>query len=172
MRFDTSFIGYDEDAAESCQPVQQCVEAHAPAAQGGETTYTAKNSRGRRALNIVNKKKQEYFINLMSAFKNFNSLLPSNCEISVRIFLSNPEKYFTTATANCKPTFKILAAKLIVEFILLKPVLLQVHRNEMAQCFFFFFFFFLRISGQLIISLVSFLPSRQWNRVWLNHSFK
>ena len=62
----------------------------------------------------------------MNAFKNFNCLLPSNLEIGIRIYLTSPEKYFITDT-ECKPKFKILDAKLLVEYILLKPVLLQVN---------------------------------------------
>ena len=62
---------------------------------------------------------------LKSAFLNFNSLLPSNLEVGIRIYLTTPEKYFTTEKAADKPSFKILDAKLLVEFILLKPVLLQ-----------------------------------------------
>ena len=112
--------------AETYQTVQQSLRAVPPTADGdGETTYTALNGQGRRALAITGKKQPEYFINLMNAFKNFNCLLPSNLEIGIRIYLASPEKYFTTTT-KCRPKFKILEAKLLVEFILLKPVLLQV----------------------------------------------
>ena len=70
----------------------------------------------------------------MNAFKNFNCLLPSNLEIGIRIYLTSPEKYFTTTT-RCKAKFKILEAKLLVEFILLKPVLLQAMESRLAKSF-------------------------------------
>ena len=120
-----SFLGYEEDLAEPYTTVQQSLKAVPSTTSGGETTYKALNGQGRRALTIIGKKQPEYFINLMNAFKNFNCLLPSNLEIGIRIYLASPEKYFTTTT-RCKPRFKILEAKLLVEFILLKPVLLQV----------------------------------------------
>lgn len=71
----------------------------------------------------------------MNAFKNFNCLLPSNLEIGIRIYLTTPEKYFTTDSNGCKPKFKILDAKLLVEVILLKPVLLQAMENRLARSF-------------------------------------
>ena len=72
---------------------------------------------------------------LKSAFLNFNSLLPSNLEVGIRIYLTTPEKYFTTEKAADKPSFKILDAKLLVEFILLKPVLLQAMESRLARSF-------------------------------------
>ena len=119
------FKGFDEDIAEPYKAVQDCIETTPPTEVGGTATYNALNGRGRRALQITDKKTPEYFINLMNAFKNFNCLLPSNLEIGIRIYLASPEKYFTTST-RCRAKFKILEAKLLVEFILLKPVLLQV----------------------------------------------
>ena len=86
-------------------------------------------------MKILNKQKNEFFMSLKSAFLNFNSLLPSNLEIGIRIYLTTPEKYFTTTTATSKPTFKILDAKLLVEFILLKPVLLQAMESRLAKSF-------------------------------------
>ena len=74
-------------------------------------------------------------MSLKSAFLNFNSLLPSNLEIGIRLYLTSPEKYFTTTNAANKPTFKILDAKLLVEFILLKPVLLQAMESRLAKSF-------------------------------------
>lgn len=72
----------------------------------------------------------------MSAFKNFNSLLPSNVEIGIRLFLTTPEKYFTVdPSSRCTPTFKVLSAKLIVEYILLKPVLLQAMEARLSKSF-------------------------------------
>ena len=119
--------GFEEDEAEEYKLPADCIE------RDGDT-YKGKNGRGRRTLRIIDKKKQEYFMSLKSAFLNFNSLLPSNLEIAIRIYLTSPEKYFTTTHAN-RPTFKILDAKLLVEFILLKPVLLQAMESRLAKSF-------------------------------------
>ena len=100
-----------------------------------KANYEAVNGRGRRTLKIVNKQKQEYFCSLSSAFLEFDSLLPSNIEIGVRIYLSPYEKYFTTTNSAHRPTFKILDAKLLVEFILLKPNLLKAMESRLAKSF-------------------------------------
>lgn len=98
-------------------------------------TWTARNGRGRRTLRITNKQQQEYFCSLSHAFLQFDSLLPSNLEIGVRIYLTSYEKYFTTTNAAHRPTFKILDAKLLVEFILLKPNLLRAMETRLARSF-------------------------------------
>ena len=77
-------------------------------------------------IQITNKQEQNYFISLLTALNNFDCLLPNNLDISLKIYLTEPEKYFTCQNANVKPKFKITDCKLIVEYILLKPNLLQV----------------------------------------------
>lgn len=107
----------------------------APPAKKQKTVWTARNGRGRRTLRIVNKQIQDYFCSLSHAFLQFDSLLPSNLEIGVRIYLTSYEKYFTTTNAAHRPTFKILDAKLLVEFILLKPNLLRAMETRLARSF-------------------------------------
>ena len=128
-------IGFEENEAEAYTKPKDSIKSKPPTEEGGQVTYEAKNGRGRRTLKILNKQKQEYFMSLKSAFLNFNSLLPSNLEVGIRIYLTTPEKYFTTEKAADKPSFKILDAKLLVEFILLKPVLLQAMESRLARSF-------------------------------------
>ena len=97
--------------------------------------WIAHNGKGRRTLRIVNKQVQDYFCSLSHAFLQFDSLLPSNLEIGVRIYLTSYEKYFTTSKPTQRPTFKILDAKLLVEFILLKPNLLKAMETRLARSF-------------------------------------
>ena len=125
-------IGFEEDEAEKYTTPANSLTSKTVE---GVVTHTAKNGRGRRTLKILKKEKQEFFISLQNAFLNFNSLLPSNLEIGIRIYLTTPEKYFTTTSSSSKPTFKILDAKLLVEFILLKPVLLQAMESRLARSF-------------------------------------
>ena len=129
-----SCLGYEEDEAEEYTKPDAVLSKETK--DGGTTKYTAKNGRGRRTLKIVNKQKQEYFCSLENAFLKFNSLLPSNLEIGIRIYLTSFEKYFTIPeNSKHKPIFKILDAKLLVEFILLKPVLLKAMESRLAKSF-------------------------------------
>ena len=127
------YLGYEEDEAEEYKEPNAVLKKET---KNDKITYEAKNGRGRRTLRIVNKQKQEYFCSLSNAFLKFNSLLPSNLEIGIRIYLTSFEKYFTTTTGSShKPIFKILDAKLLVEFVLLKPILLKAMESRLAKSF-------------------------------------
>lgn len=77
-------------------------------------------------LTITDKQEQKYFISLLTALNNFDCLLPNNLDIAIKIYLTDAEKFFTCHTTTVKPKFKITEAKLITEYVLLKPNLLQV----------------------------------------------
>lgn len=129
------FEAYEEDEGEVYVEPKDAIIKKVPA-EGGSPTWEARNGRGRRTLRITNKQKQEYFCNLSNAFLNFDSLLPSNIEIGLRIYLTSYEKYFTTSSKKPhRPTFKIIDAKLLVEFILLKPNLLRAMESRLAKSF-------------------------------------
>lgn len=124
-----------EDSPSTQQQTSKESSEADPPAKKQKGTWTARNGRGRRTLRIINKQIQEYFCSLSHAFLQFDSLLPSNLEIGVRIYLTSYEKYFTTTNAAHRPTFKILDAKLLVEFILLKPNLLRAMETRLARSF-------------------------------------
>lgn len=115
------------------------ITAAKPAANGVAAvpaSYTATNGAGRRLLTITNKQKNEFFISLVGGFSAFDSLIPSNLEMFIRLYLTTPEKYFTIPTASSlRPKFKITQANLIVEFILLRPNLLQAMETRLARSF-------------------------------------
>ena len=125
------FQGYDEDLEEkSITPLNECIETIPPEGDNA-AIYKAKNAEGRRMLKITNKQEQKYFIGLLTALNHFDCLLPNNLDISLKIYLTEPEKYFTCPTnSTVKPKFKITDCKLIVEYVLLKPNLLQVHTQN------------------------------------------
>ena len=127
-----SILGYEEDEAEEYKEPNAVVEKEI---KDGKAIWQALNGRGRRTLKVVNKQKNDFFCNLSNAFLKFNSLLPSNLEIGIRLYLTSFEKYFTTTNPSHKPIFKILDAKLLVEFILLKPVLLKAMESRLAKSF-------------------------------------
>ena len=125
-----------EDSSSSQQQTsQEASPEWAPPVKKQKRVWTARNGRGRRTLKIINKQIQEYFCSLSHAFLQFDSLLPSNLEIGVRIYLTSYEKYFTTTNPVHRPTFKILDAKLLVEFILLKPNLLRAMETRLVKSF-------------------------------------
>ena len=61
-------------------------------------------------------------------------MIPSNLEIFLKIFLTTPEKYFTTTT-EVRPKFKITQANLVCEFLLLKPNLLKQMEARLLRNF-------------------------------------
>ena len=103
-----TFEGYDEDGNETCKTVQESIEIQE------DNNAIAKDGQGRRALSILNKKENEYFIKLRGPFANLSNLLPSNLEIQFRIYLTSPERYFYTTVNNVKPIFKITSARLLI----------------------------------------------------------
>ena len=80
-------------------------------------------------MKITEKQKQDYLFRLMTPLCEFDSLLPGNIEIALKIYLTSPERYFSTKTAAPRPRFKILSANLLFELILIKDSLLQVHSS-------------------------------------------
>ena len=102
-----TFEGYDEDVNEICKNVQESLDIR-------NNVTTAKDGQGRRALSLLNKKENEYFMKLNGPFSNLSNLLPSNLEIQFRIYLTSPERYFYTNLNTVKPVFKITAARLLI----------------------------------------------------------
>ena len=116
-----NFKGYDIDTNEYCKPVNESTTAEGA---GEARVIKPKDGQGRRQISILNKEKTKYFIDISSAFYDIKTLILSNLEMQVRIFLTSPEKYFLTETKNIRPIFKIHDAKLVMEYLLLKQNLL------------------------------------------------
>ena len=117
------YLGFDEDVNETSDVISQ---RNFDRTAGDPITYTPKNGQARRAMKITEKNKQDYLFRLMTPLCEFDSLLPGNIEIALKIYLTSPERYFTTKTAGLRPKFKILSANLLFELILIKDNLLQV----------------------------------------------
>ena len=130
------FLGFEEDLNEAhTDDISQFVTT-TPATESIPASHTAKNGAARRLLTILEKKKNQYFINLIGGLSSFDSLIPSNVEIFIRLYLTTPQKYFgIPASSSIRPKFRITQANLICEFVLLKAHLLQSMEARLARSF-------------------------------------
>ena len=108
--FRTSFLqqmeGWKEDFHEQLHcSIEECYKK--TTAADNTVSYTPITSQGTIAQELIEKKEQNYLLQLCSPFQSIDCLLPNLLDVGVEIEFSSASKFFTCSKAGVKPKFHI-----------------------------------------------------------------
>ena len=98
--------GWKEDFHEQLHcSIEECYKK--TTAADNTVSYTPITSQGTIAQELVEKKEQNYLLQLCSPFQSIDCLLPNLLDVGVEIEFSSASKFFTCSKAGVKPKFHI-----------------------------------------------------------------